>query len=80
MGRGELEAGGRGATGVGCACGMRPVALNLGGQGVLRGEVSRLDAWVLPQGKCACGAGIKISISTRGQAVRASCSDAWALA
>jgi hypothetical protein len=38
MGRGELEAGGRGATGVGCACGMRSVALNPGRQGVLRGR------------------------------------------
>jgi hypothetical protein len=38
MGRGELEAGGRGATGVGCACGMRPVASNPGGKGMLRGR------------------------------------------
>jgi hypothetical protein len=34
------------------------------------GEVSRLDAWALRQGGCACGAGIKISISARGQAAR----------
>ena len=38
MDRGELEAGGQGAKGAGCACGTRRVASNPGGQGVLQGR------------------------------------------
>jgi hypothetical protein len=80
MDRGELEAADQGAMGAGCACGTRRATLNPGGQGVLRGEASRLDAWVLRQGGCASGARIKISISTRGQAAQMSCPDVRALA
>jgi len=35
-------------------------------------EATRLDTWALRQGGCACGVGIKISISARGPAAWAS--------
>ena len=38
-------------------------------------KASRLDAWALRLGGCACGARIKINISARGWAARASCPD-----
>jgi len=66
MGRGDLEAGSGGATRAGYACRTRRAASNPGGQGESSGR--------------ACGVGIKISISARGQAARASCPDVRALA
>jgi hypothetical protein len=55
MGRGELEAGGQGATGAGCACETRQVASNQADKVCCGGTVCRLDAWALRQGGCAYG-------------------------